>query len=342
MLKGLKVNVTDATFDNGDKTAMFEFSHPATAQTPALTDYRYIGHIPNNYVKFNCDNDGTNCEIWRIIGVFSVDDGKGNWEQRIKLVRGSALPDAIAWDTNSTNEWTTASLELFLNGDYLTRQGDTSDYGLKELTRSQIDDAKYYLGGKPYSTTNTSELHSAESIYNWERGVEVYNYENYCLSHLDDYTCASDYCENNPASYACAERQVYWNGKISHLYPSDMYMTYANGVDDGCFNDAGRCLYRDAIVSTGGVTEGIFNYPESGWIYNSSRFEGYYVHYFFSPSFYWSQYVFYLNNSGYFAEMGGGPGNVVVPGIIRPTVYLKSSINIISGEGTEQDPYVLG
>ena len=27
---------------------------------------------------------------------------------------------------------------------------------------------------------------------------------------------------------------------------------------------------------------------------------------------------------------------------VRPVVYLKPSINIISGEGTEQNPYILG
>ena len=61
MINGLKLNNSDETFETGDKTAMFEFSHAATSQISALTDYRYIGHIPNNYVKFNCDDAGTNC-----------------------------------------------------------------------------------------------------------------------------------------------------------------------------------------------------------------------------------------------------------------------------------------
>ena len=143
MIKGLKVNVADATYDNGDKTALFEFEHPATVQTPALTDFIYIGATPNNYVKFNCDNDGTNCEIWRIIGVFSVDDGSCNWEQRIKLVRCSSLPEAMAWNDKSdelgyssifsTNDWQNSTLKNFLNNNYLDKNNDLINLKIKKM-----------------------------------------------------------------------------------------------------------------------------------------------------------------------------------------------------------------
>ena len=49
---------------------MWTFSHEETEQLWTTTDYRYIGANPNNYVKFND-------ELWRIIGVFGVDDGTG-------------------------------------------------------------------------------------------------------------------------------------------------------------------------------------------------------------------------------------------------------------------------
>ena len=69
------------------------------------TGIRYRGENPNNYVYFNCEDtyndisygednyDYENaCEVWRIIGVFDVDNGKGNVEKRVKLVR-EALSD---------------------------------------------------------------------------------------------------------------------------------------------------------------------------------------------------------------------------------------------------------
>ena len=319
MLKGLKVNVTDATFDTGDKTAMFEFSHPATAQTPALTDYRYIGHIPNNYVKFNCDNDGTNCEIWRIIGVFDVDDGEGNYEQRIKLVRGSALPEEMQWDDRDAegyyegnaygkNDWDGAKLNIFLNGDYLTRQGDASNYGLKELAQSQIFNTKYYLGGRGYDSN--THYGSTNDMYSWERGIEVYN---------DNAT----------------ERITSWIGKIGLMYSSDYGYTYSNGVENECFIDLSMCFYRESTPSS----EGANNHPETGWIYNSNKLEnlnninGVWL---LSPNSKHQSTIFHVYGSGYIHD-----SNYVSIGV-RPVLYLKSSIQITGGDGTEQDPYVLG
>ena len=166
-----KVNNSDKTYLTGDRGEMFAFSHPQTEQMRSTTDYRYIGNVPNNYVKFNCDNDGTNCEIWRIIGVFEVDDGTGKYEQRIKLVRGSAFSTTMVWNDDSesvySNNWPDASLKTFLNVDYLNRENTASTYGLKELAQSQIADAKYYLGGRSYDST--THLGTTEDMYSWER-----------------------------------------------------------------------------------------------------------------------------------------------------------------------------
>ena len=63
----------DATDEQ--KKEMWTFSHEATEQVGAMTDYRYIGSSPNNYITFND-------EVWRIIGVF---DG------RIKIMKQDSL-----------------------------------------------------------------------------------------------------------------------------------------------------------------------------------------------------------------------------------------------------------
>ena len=81
-----KMNDTNITsYETGNKGEMYTFNHESTNQTPSQTDYRYIGSSPNNHIKFNCDSDGTNCETWRILGVFSVDDGTGNVEQKVSF-----------------------------------------------------------------------------------------------------------------------------------------------------------------------------------------------------------------------------------------------------------------
>ena len=58
---------------NSGSTDIIKLEQPETDQTPAQTEYRYSGSEVNNYILFND-------ELWRIIGVFSVDDGTGNYE----------------------------------------------------------------------------------------------------------------------------------------------------------------------------------------------------------------------------------------------------------------------
>ena len=60
-LKSNPISVTNYT--DGNVHEMYTFQHDATEQTPALTDYRYIGNDPYNYVYFNCDSlDNQNSE----------------------------------------------------------------------------------------------------------------------------------------------------------------------------------------------------------------------------------------------------------------------------------------
>ena len=178
------VSVTN--YVDGNIGEMYTFSHEATEQTDALTDYRYIGDSPNNYVYFNCNDDGENCEIWRIVGIFNVDDGAGNKEQRMKLVRGELLTNDDTnndkWDSNGKNEWITATLNTYLNGTYFN--------SLSTSAKSMIGNAKYYLGGRKWD--DTTHYGSTEDMYAWERGTEVYN----------------------------DSRTTSWIGKVALLYPS--------------------------------------------------------------------------------------------------------------------------
>ena len=157
-IKQLLSKANDAsitTYTEGNTHEMYTFTHDATTQTEALTDYRYIGNDPYNYVTFNN-------ELWRIIGVFTVEDASGNKEQRIKIIRNESI-GSKAWDSNNVNEWSTSSLQVYLNGDYYN--------GLSEEAKAMIGDAKYYLGG----VSSRGEDQSGPTYYSLERGTEVYS-----------------------------------------------------------------------------------------------------------------------------------------------------------------------
>ena len=189
--------VTVTNYTDGNAKEMYTFEHPVTTQTGALTDYRYIGANPNNYVTFNN-------ELWRIIGVFTVEDGNVNTEQRIKIVRNEKLSSNMAWDSNEKNEWKDASLQKYLNG---TNAGDYYN-GLDDTSKSMVADTKYYLGG-----SSTYDNLKGEDYYNFERGETTY--------------------QNS--------RQTNWTGKIALMYPSDYSYTYALGVDNTCYTDGFDC-----------------------------------------------------------------------------------------------------
>ncbi len=155
---------------------MWTFSHPATEQTGALTDYRYIGANPNNYITFNN-------ETWRIIGVFTVDDGTGKMEERLKIIRDESI-GTITWDTNSVNNWPTATLNTNLNsGDYWTNS-------LGSEAKEMIGDTLWYLGGAANYESVSTGLTS--HFYSYERGTDVYS-----------------------------GRDTFWVGKVGLMYPSD-------------------------------------------------------------------------------------------------------------------------
>ena len=147
-------DVSVTAYTEGNTHEMYTFTHDATTQTEALTDYRYIGNDPYNYVIFNN-------ELWRIIGVFTVEDASGNKEQRIKIIRNESI-GSKAWDSNNVNEWSTASLQTYLNGDYYN--------SLSEEAKAMLGDTKYYLGG-----SSSYQGHSGPTYYAFERGTTVYS-----------------------------------------------------------------------------------------------------------------------------------------------------------------------
>ena len=197
-----KVNPEDLDYNSAtdeQKKEMWTFTHPETEQTEALTDYRYIGSDPNNYVTFND-------ETWRIIGVFTVDDGTGNVEERLKLIRNESI-GSYSWDNKDTstgaesaygkNNWTDARLNYLLNPRYeseeiggslywnsssgtcysgfgnATTNCDFTTTGLKEEAREMIGDTLWYLGGTSNYTSSTNGLTS--HFYSYERGTTVYS-----------------------------------------------------------------------------------------------------------------------------------------------------------------------
>ena len=181
--------------DNKDNSGLYTITHPKDTTLQIgndkdITEYRYRGASPKNYVTFNN-------EVWRIIGVFPTEDGTGKIENRIKLIKDQSIGNKY-WNktqvasTSSYNNWTGATLKTELNTTYLT--------GLTRTSQSMIGDAKYYLGG--YKTSVIQK----DVMYQYERKIK-------------NTTSNEFYYGTNPNS---------WVGKLALMYASDYGYSASN------------------------------------------------------------------------------------------------------------------
>ena len=305
------------TATTDQKNQMWTFTHEATEQLKATTDYRYIGANPNNYVKFND-------ELWRIIGVFDVDDGTGKIEKRLKIIRNESIGN-YSWDNKDTstgaensygkNNWTDARLNYLLNEGhdsetyggslYWNRRSGTCYYGQNNATTScdftatgltdsakkMIGDAKWYLGGTASYTSSSNGL--ASHFYGYERGTTVYS-----------------------------GRSTSWIGKVGLMYPSDYgYATSGNNS-----TSRSTCLAKEMYN-----WDGLSVCYQNDWLFKSSYM------FSLSPFSAYSCHVFIVYNSGYVDYNIASNYNSGV----WPVVYLKSTIKVITGTGSSNDPFIL-
>ena len=306
------------TATTDQKNQMWAFSHEATEQLGATTDYRYIGANPNNYVKFND-------ELWRIIGVFDVDDGTGKIEKRMKIIRNESIGN-YSWDNKNTstgaekdggkNNWPDARLNYLLNPGhesetyggslywnrksgtcYFGQNNDTiscnfTSTGLTDEAKAMIGDAKWYLGG---SSTNNDV--TPPMFYQRERGTEVYN----------------------------SSRSTNWTGKVGLMYPSD----YGYATSGGSSKSRASCMAKELC---NWYDNSYSDCKNNDWLYNSSIGQ-----WTMSSDAYYSIFAFLVDYSGYVDR-----STVYDLPTSRPVVHLKSTIKVISGSGTTSSPFILG
>ncbi len=309
--------------DNLNDSGLYTIVHSADSTlqigtTESVTEYRYRGASPKNYVTFNN-------EIWRIIGVFPTEDENGNIENRIKLIRNESI-GTYSWDdgttaynydskndnllllqddnkikvkyleekdkynimmtapeqcSSCTNNWARpATLNTYLNGDYYNT--------LTSEAQSMISSSKYYLGG--YNATSQT----SQDMYSYERKISGSDY----------------YYSTNPNS---------WVGKLALMYESDYGYASAN-CETKKLNDTETTDLRAC-----NDTNWLYNIKETEWLLpqgSSGSSDAFLVH---------------------------SDGNVynrlyvsITPFAVRPVLYLTSAVQITGGDGTESNPYQLG
>ena len=200
--------------NNQNDSGLYTITHAADSTlqigaTEDITEYRYRGASPKNYVTFNN-------EVWRIIGIFPTDDGTGKIENRIKLIRNESIGNKY-WDTSNSNNWAKpATLNTELNTTYLN--------SLDSTAQNMISNTKYYLGGY----NNTLKIQK-DVMYQYERKINgsTYYYGSnpnswigkLAFMYASDYGyAASDECTANLFDYdnaTCKNNNWLYNIKVN-------------------------------------------------------------------------------------------------------------------------------
>ena len=283
-----------------NKEGVERIEHEATEQTPALTDYRYVGANPNNYVYFGCSDNCTEDNLYRVIGVIPTQSSaSGNYKNRVKLIKASnwegetaenessytASGKGYRWNTSNINKWEDSSLKNTLNAEYWNSLGEYQSY---------IEKAKWYLGAPSIKNHNT---YTIEQFYTLERS-------------------------NTPGKSGGV---ISYINNIGLMYPSDYGYSIDGGVNGEVWLNQAHYDNRDY-------------YKSSAWLY---QLEEKYVEWTTTPEATYSNpdglRVWAVNSSG---ELGATyVSNDGYYFGVRPVFYLKEDVMVISGNGTESDPY---
>ena len=275
---------------------------------------RYYGASPNNYIYFNCETyPDTNCELWRIIGVF---DGK------VKIMRNESI-GYLPWNTVAPyNNWSNATLMKVLNPGYETENRNNSLYynklsGTCSYSYSTDDDCDFTSKGIKNTITKDKIAEVTWSIGGMST-ANVYSNQAYAL-------------ERGTTVYS--GNDTTWFGKITIPYVSDFgYAADFNGCTTTLHNYNGNNVIINPKIEcrttnwmstimgakSGGIISWFLTHysSESGSIFELPNYENY-------PGIAW-------NNTG------GGTARIF------PTLYLNSEETIVEGTtGTIDNPYKL-
>ena len=210
--------------------------------------------------------------MWRIIGIF---DGQ------LKIIRNESLGEMV-WNSNDVNDWSTATLQTYLNNDYYET--------IVQEDQSKIDGNYIWkLGGS--STYNDV---TAQMFYERERGITVYS-----------------------------GRPTEWIGSIALMYPSD----YGFSTSGGSTTNRSSCLAKE-LYNWNSVEDCYTN----SWLYDGSNYQ-----WTLAPNASNSDSVFGVSDGGYVFADGYAFNSIA----FRPAVYLTSNVEIVSGIGTPDEPFVL-
>ena len=327
-------NITIATdklialTNNKDNSGLYTITHAKDTTLQIgndkdIIEYRYRGASPKNYVTFNG-------ETWRILGVFPTDDGTGKIENRIKLIKDQSIGE-YKWDDGTIAYNYTKNDNLMLLQDknklkvkYLEKKNKNNfiDLAITEPTKSALNNwarpasLNTYLN-KTYlnALSTTSQNMIGDTKYylggggnnsNFNSLVDFYSYER----KIKNTKSNEFYYDKNPNS---------WVGRLGLMYVSD-YGYASDNCETKALNDYNNS--NDLRICN-----------NTNWLFNLKKLEATITQYSNT-----STSIHYIADNGTVVSTYQAS---LAQTVVRPTLYLKSEVRIIDGDGTSTNPYIL-
>ena len=313
----------ESTKDNG----VYAVSHDAIpsgssatgSEINATTDYRYYGASPNNYICLDMEGESTcpDKHLYRIIG--SIYEEKEN-NNRIKVIKATPLTDGttseFSWDykvnngrSSVDNIWATVT-----SGNYSNSLSSGS-------TLMQLLNSGLWWNGTSGSYYNNSKTATNVNFTNYKLSDKAKSYITTSRYYLGGYSTTMVVMTNKIYAYERGtsrydeNRPLYWDGLVGLMYLSD----YGYAAGNTCVTGTAPYYYNNGCKN-------------KDWLYISKTYQR-----SMSSNSSNADSVFLVATNGYvYGEASSSQF------VVRPTFYLTSTTSIIDGDGSLNNPYLLG
>ena len=266
----------------------------------------------------------------------NIDDGKGNKETRIKLIREESIGE-YSWDTSPSdvnngygvNEWSDADLMKLLNSNHDTESVGGSLYWnqMKGNCYSGRTNATIECDFTTTGLASEAKKLIGEAVWHTgSNGAEV-SYDNILTSKFYELERGSNngkICSSVASCNDNVTRTTKWTGVVGLISPSD----YGYATSGGATTDRDSCL--NTVLYRWNGSSDCYN---NDWLHKSGNYQ-----WVIAPSANSStaNNTFYMGNDGSVYSNNANFARGVLP-----SIFLNANVKIVEGEGTSVSPFIL-
>ena len=315
--------------------------------------YGYYSTTSSRYKEYssleeciNASSYNVNCKVgiakgtpilWRIIGTMKdVDDGTGNKEDRVKIIRSTSI-GLYSWDTSKSsinggygvNEWSQADLMKLLNPGYESETVGGSLYWNNKSGTCYNDKNNSTTSCNFTSTGIKDKLKNMLGNAVWNTGANdgvTYTYKTSKFYELERSTNTGKICTSGDYCNDTVERTTTWTGKIGLMYPSD----YGYATSGGSGADRATCLNK--LLYEWDNPGSVRDCKNNDWLFKSG--------------YQWTLTPL-ANSSRAYAVFPVLPSGDVFNiharygFFVNPVGYLLPSVGVQGGDGSSGNPFIL-